>query len=87
MNANKIYLNIEKTELFITKEKTLDGDNEINLGRKQLYPSQSIKYLCIKIDRNLNWKDHVNDIAVKLNRAGALLFKIKSFKNFININT
>ena len=34
--------------------------------------NQSVKYLGSKIDQNLNCKDHINDIAVKLNRANAL---------------
>ena len=44
-------------------------------------PSQSVKYLGIKIDENLNWKGGINDIAVKLNRANAPLFKIRNFAN------
>ena len=32
----------------------------------------------------MNWKHHVSDIAIKLNRANALPFKIR---NFVNINT
>ena len=33
------------------------------------------------------WKDHINDIAVKLNRANALLFKIRNFLNIIILKT
>ena len=32
----------------------------------------------------MKWKHHVSDIAIKLNRVNALLFKIR---NFVNINT
>ena len=74
LNANKISLNVEKTEPvpFKHQRKKLDTEIKIKLNRKQLYPSQSVRYLGIKIDQNLNWKDHINDIAVKLNRANAL---------------
>ena len=41
------------------------------------YPRESVKYLGVKIDANLNWQCQVNDLSVKLNRANALLFKIK----------
>ena len=54
---------------------------KIKLNRKRLYPSPSVRYLGIKIDQSLNWKDHINDIAVKLNRANAPLFKIRNFAN------
>ena len=32
------------------------------------YPTESVKYLGVKIDTNLTWKYHVNDLSIKLNR-------------------
>ena len=55
--------------------------------RKCLYRSQSAKYLGIKIDQNLNWKDYIYDIAAKLNIANALLFKIIKFVNITILKT
>ena len=40
-----------------------------------------MKYLGVKIDSKLNWKSHVNAIATKVNRANAMLYKIKDFVN------
>ena len=51
----------------------LDIDIKIKLSRQKLYLSQSVKYPGIKIDENLNWKDHINDIAVKLNRVNPVI--------------
>ena len=31
---------------------------------------------------SLNWKDHIHDIATRLNRTNALLFKISNYVNF-----
>ena len=86
LNANKISLNVKKTELVIFKhkKKKLECPVRIKLSRKRLYPSNSIKYLGVKIDENLNWKDHIHDIATRLNRANGLLFKIR---NYVNFNT
>ena len=55
LNASKI-LNVEKNKLVIFKHqrKKLDIEIKIKLNRKLLYPSQSVKYLGIKIDQNLN---------------------------------
>ena len=87
LNANKI-LNVEKTELVIFKQrKKLGTKIKIKLNRKRLYPSQSVRYLGIKTDQNLNWKDHIKDIVVKLNRANALLFKIRNFVNITILKT
>ena len=61
LNVNKIALNKTKTEviLFKNKKKTnlsknTDFDLKSKLEGKGLYPTKSIKYLCIKIDDNLN---------------------------------
>ena len=37
-----------------------------------------MKYLGIKIDEKLNWKQQISDIAIKLNRANAILSKLKT---------
>ena len=49
---------------------------------KILYPSKSVKYLGAKIDENLNWKYQAYDIVTKLNRANALLYKIRKHVRF-----
>ena len=40
-----------------------------------------MKYLDIKIDENLNWKQHIHDITIQLNRANAPLFTIRNYVN------
>ena len=50
---------------------------KIRLSGKRLYSSNSIKYLGVRIDRLLHWYDQTNSFAVKLNRANALLLKIR----------
>ena len=77
----KVLLNVKKIEkvIFKSKQKKFEGDLKIKLYRKRLYPTESVKYLGVKIDTNLNWKYHVNDFSIKLNNANALLFKIRKF--------
>ena len=62
----------------------LPDEIKIKLSRKRLYPSNSGKYLGVKIDRFLHWHDQVNSIAVKLTWDNALLLKIR---NYINMKT
>ena len=83
LSTNKISLNVEKTELVIFKSprKVLLDEIKIKLSGKRLYPSNSVKYLGIKIDRFLHWHDQVNSIAVKRNRVNALLLKIRNHVN------
>ena len=50
---------------------------------KALYPSKSVKYRDIKINKILNWKPQIHDILIKLNRANALLLAIRNFNRHI----
>ena len=89
LSANKISLNVEKTELVIFKfpRKLLLDKIKIKLSGKRLYPckiSWQILTLIDNIDRFLHWHDQVNSVAVKLNRANALLLKIR---NYVNMKT
>ena len=83
LNANKISLNVSKTELIIfkPKRKPLDFNMKIKLNGKRLYPTDSVRYLGVKIDSKLNWNSHVNAIATKLNQANAMLYKVRDFVN------
>ena len=83
LNANKIALNVSKTELvfFKPRKKQKDFDLNIKLAGKKLFQTSSVKYLGIKIDANLNWKDHQNSIAIKLNKANAILLKLRKYVN------
>ena len=62
-----------------SKQKKLEGDLNIKLCGKRLYPTKSVKYLGVKIDTKLSWQDHVNDLSVNVNRANPLLFKMRKY--------
>ena len=65
--------------IFNSKQKKLEGDLKIKLCNKSLYPTESVKYLGVKIDTNLTWQHHVNDLVIKVNIANAL--KIRKYVN------
>ena len=83
LNANKIALNVAKTEVILskTKHKPFDTDLRLNLCRKKLYKAKYLGYLGIKIGENLNWKIDIHDLASKLNRANAVLANPRHFVN------
>ena len=72
-------LNVAKTELvlFTLSKKQLDCDLKIELNGKRLYETDSVKYLGIQIDKRLTWKQHINHVALKLNKANAMLSKLR----------
>ena len=65
--------------IFKFEQKKFKGDLKIKLSGKRLYPTASVKCLGVKIDTNLSWQYHVNDLSVKLNRANVLLFKMRKY--------
>ena len=81
LNANKICLNVSKTEvvLFKSSRKLTDVPLKLKLNGKRLYPTNSVKYLGINIDENLTWKQQISDIAIKLNKANGILSKLRHF--------
>ena len=81
LNAYKNSLNVKKTDMVIFKSKQnkFKRDLKIKLCCKRLHPTESIKYLGVKIDTNPNWKYHVKDLFIKLNRANVLLLKIRKY--------
>ena len=65
--------------IFKSKQKKFEGDLNIKLRSKRLYPTKSVKYLGVKIDTNLSWQYHVQDLSAKLNRVNTLLFEMRKY--------
>ena len=102
----KFHFMLKKTELvifkppkkyFLMKPKLNLLDNGCFISRLTSlfrFSSNSIKYLGVKTDKFLHWHIQVNDIAVKLDRAIALLIKISYvrieifiLKSYVKIKT
>ena len=49
------------------------------LSSKRIYPATRVKYLSVKIDKNIIWQDHGIDLSNMLNMVNDLVFKIKKF--------
>ena len=81
LNANRFCLNVSKTAvvLFKSSRKLTDVPLKLKLNGKRLYPTNSVKYLGINIDENLNWKQQISDVAIKLNKAKVILSKLRHF--------
>ena len=81
LKANKISLNVAKTELVIFKHpnKPLDYEMKLKLDGKRLIPTYCTKYLGILIDETLSFKNHIANLIRKLSRANGMLAKIRHF--------
>ena len=55
---------------------------KIKLNGKRLYETDSVKYLGIQIDKKLTWIQQIYRVALKLNKANAMLPKLRHvYKN------
>ena len=81
LRANKISLNTSKTELVIFKSrhKVITKNLNFRISGQKLIPVQSIKYLGVKLDENLTFVSHINDLSLKLSRANGMLSKIRHY--------
>ena len=65
--------------VFKSKQNKFEGDLKIKLLSRRLYATESVKCLRVKIDTKLSWEYYVNDLSIKLNRADAVLFKMRKY--------
>jgi len=79
-NSNFLSLNFDKTYYvqFITKNKFL---NKINIEHdtKMILQTNSVKFLHITIDNTLSWKQHIDTITPKLNKACYIIRRSKLY--------
>lgn len=82
--ANRLSLNVKKTNfiLFGNKSKKL-GCKDINfeptlkVNDEKLMRVTETKFLGVIVDQNLNWRSHIDFIALKISRSLAILSKLK----------
>ena len=84
LRANKISLNAKKTELILFKNKHTRFTKHLNfrISGQKIEPTNTIKYLGIKLDDKLNFKAHHCELSLKLSRANGMLAKIRHFVNY-----
>ena len=83
--ANRLSLNVSKTEFIIFRppKLTLSSRITLTLNRTTIFESTKIKYLGVILDNKLTWKHHIFELCKKLNRAVGMLYKIRR----LNCNT
>jgi hypothetical protein len=81
LNANKISLNVSKTDviLFRHKNKQINYDVRLKLNGNKLFFSPFVKYLGVLLDPHLSWKFHTSDLAAKLRRTNGAISKLRHY--------
>ena len=89
LRANKISLNVMKTEvlLFRSKHKPVPYSMKLKLDDYELKLSNYVKYLGLFLDEFLTWTFHFDHLAKKLGRANGILAKLRYFVPATILNT
>ena len=79
LKANKLSLNVKKTELIIfhSKNTKLDYSVKFKLNGKILNPISTVKHLGILLDERLLWTKQVNWVNLKLNQTVGIFSKLR----------
>jgi hypothetical protein len=75
--ANKLSLNMEKSNfiIFHSVQKRLTYNIKLEINGIELKRTESIRYLGVFLDSNLNGKSHIGYICKKLKRSTGMLFQ------------
>ena len=78
LTLNKLSLNISKTKymLFSTREKNVTYPI-VTINKQIIENVSEFNFLGVKLDENMTWNSHTNQIANKINRNIAIMHKLK----------
>ena len=79
LRANKIALNVNKTDIIIFRSPRKQITKKMNfcLSDQKIRQKTCTKYLGVLLDEHLLFKDHINTLKQKLNRANGILDKLR----------
>ena len=76
LRANRISLNVSKTEIFLFQLKKLNRKLSLCLSGQKIIPTIHTGYLGIFADEHFSWNQHLKTLKKKLSRANGLLAKV-----------
>ena len=81
LRANRISLNVNKTEIILFRRKSNTISTNMNFPRsgQKIIPTTHTKYLGILMDEHLSWDQHLKMLKQKLSRANGLLAKARYY--------
>ena len=85
LNANKLFLNIDKTNyvIFHSTQIKIPPDVRIKIGNKILKRAKYVKFLGILLDEYLNWKHHITELSKNYQELVGYFLKLEIFYRLI----
>ena len=81
LTANKLTLNVEKSNFFLISSSQHNLSYQVNLSinDKSIIQKDYIKYLGVIVEKNLNWKHHIKHVNMKISKGIGILAKLRHF--------
>ena len=77
--ANKISINSNKTNYIVFSYKRKVNLPPIKIGNNIIHEIDNTKFLGVYFDKNLTFKQHINNISSKLSKSVGILYKLSNF--------
>ena len=83
MKSNRLALGILKTNFVLFHSKRLKPYKSLNLkiDGVNIQEVSTVKYLGVTFDSNLTWKNHVNELCLKLSKTVGIFSKLRYYVN------
>ena len=82
LNANRLSLNIEKTNYMIFRPKNKNDTNiHIAINGAKINQVYKAKFLGVVIDDKLNWSDHIKYVVQKISKGIGIIIKARKYFN------
>ena len=76
---SKLTVNFEKTNIVVFNKNEKPNSNKLTIGPKTIESKDTVKYLGIHIDKELNFRKHIKTVKQKLQQITSRLFQLKRF--------
>ena len=79
MRANKLSVNIDKTDyvIFHSRHKKSSYDISLLLDNKCITRKSRVKFLGVFLDENLTWKPHINHVCKKISKSIGIIYRAR----------
>jgi len=86
--GNSLSLNFDKTYFLQFRPKnSYETNKKISCDNKLIKETKSTKFLALDIDRSLSWKNHIDQMMIKLSRAFYAIGYVKHFMSQDTLRT
>ncbi|KAG1664498.1 hypothetical protein GQR58_019790 [Nymphon striatum] len=79
--ANKLTLNVDKSNFLIISPSRKHKTNKVNLfiNNTSIAQKDCIKYIGVLLDKDLSWKQHIQQVKLKISKGIGILAKIRHY--------